>query len=296
MQRQMAKSIVLLGPMGATFSHRAWHSAARLCAIPWDDDKSPIVAVSRNADILAKLIELPGSYGLIAAETEVRRRVNESIESFSRVIAKYHNGDCPIQIIGAVRMPLSFALMARRGKAITDIKGVLGHPQAIAACEAHIKKRGWHIMESTSNGRAAEAVANEEQFRDFAALGPSEAADVFGLNKLHAAFEDAPAITTFFVVGPSSHKVASGMFNRVLMVFRLRDGPMAFVNAIMPFGQMGLNLTYVHSIPNDSRTYDFLAEIQCDKAQINDLQLALKVFKRVTLRSIVFGPFPVMNA
>jgi prephenate dehydratase len=287
-------TIALLGPKGATFSFRAANVATKLLKIvPSFDWDSSFIEVDRNEDILSRLLDGSAKYGIIAAETEVRGRINESLETFARLIEKYHNGDCPIKIVGAIRMPLSFALMVKKGVKRKDIRIVRAHPQGIAACAKNIARACWEVETLTSNGIAIESLHLGDGHE--AALGPAGAARLYDLDILDETFEDAPAVTTFFVLGPEMRTAHPS--NRTLIVFRLLDGPMAFVNAIMPFGQVGLNLTYVHSIHSGKRQYDFIAEVDSPYDKLPDLlKLALPMFKRVTLRSIVFGPFPVLDA
>ena len=285
-------SIVILGPKGATFSYLAAIHATRTLNLPKFDWDSGFVEVADNEQIIPALLENRAKFGIIAAETEVRGRINESLGSFSQLVEHYTNGECPIRIMGALRTPVSFALMARKGARKADIRKVYGHPQALAACAKTIAHAKWEPVECGSNGHAAQLMTRDTE-GTCAALAPADAARMYELEILDEGLQDAPATTTFFVLGLSERKISE--INRALIVFRLKDGPMALVSALTPFGQVGLNMTYVHSFHRSKRLYDFIAEIDCPMEQIDDLRVALEMFGRVTLKSIVLGPFPVVN-
>ncbi len=285
-------SIVILGPKGATFSYLAALHATKVLNLPKFDWDGGFVEVSDNDQIIPALLERRAKFGIIAAETEVRGRINESLGSFSQLVEHYENGECPVRIMGALRTPVSFALMAREGVKKSQIRRIYGHPQALAACAKTIAQAKWEPVECGSNGHAAQLMTRDVE-GTCAALAPADAARMYGLEVLDDGLQDAPATTTFFVLGPNERKISD--VNRALIVFRLKDGPMALVSALMPFGQVGLNMTYVHSFHRSKRMYDFIAEIDCPMDQIEDLRIALEMFERVTLKSVVLGPFPVLN-
>lgn len=296
-ENQQPHNIAILGPKGTTYSFLAAGIAGRMLGWPKFDWDTGFVDLNSNSDILAKLLDGTATYGIIAAETEVRGRVDESLMTFSRLVEKYHNGDCPIRIICAIRMRLSFALFVKKGVKLKDIKTIRAHHQAIAACSQKIERWGWQVEVDTSNGIALQNVSNGSDHE--AALGPVAALKLFhNLGVLNEAFEDAPAVTTFFVLGPDIRPL--GKLNRALAIFQLKDDPMAISGTSATFGLAGLNLRYLQSfaggVQHNRHVYNFVAEIDCPDDGLKGFDAALPLFKFITLRNIVLGPFPVLDA
>src|SRR5579875_2520536 len=93
-------------------------------------------------------------------------------------------------IVAELQVPIAFALLARPGTALCDIKRVGGHPQAMPQC------RGW----LAANLPEAEWVQAADGHLD-AALAGAFAADSYGLEVLVRDVHDrANAVTRFVVV------------------------------------------------------------------------------------------------
>ena len=280
-------TIVLLGPERATFTYGAYAQIAPIYGAP--PLNGNVVAVARNRNVLETLQHTPNAFGLIAVETRVKGRVNESLEAFIKLGSQY-NGDCPLRIMGAATIPLSFALMSR-GCRIENIEGLLAHEQALAACAKPIEKFGGPVEDSISNGRAAQDVANVDRYARFAALGPIEAAEKYGLTVLDTSFEKG--LTTFFLLSSEKGEVSIGRHNRALMVFRTKGGDGALVDALIPFKKNKINLIHIHSVHDTDGVYDFVVEAECDEPGLDRLHAAFKGLRKETIRCTTFGPFEV---
>lgn len=298
MKEHMKKiySITFLGPVGSTFSHKAYIKLASLFDAPPDDGINQLVVASRNGEVISKTI-CHGGYGAIAMETYADGRVAEPLESFIELLALYHNESvCPIHIIGAVKMKPHFVLMAQHGIEASQIKKLVSHIKAFGGCRRKIKGLGLPTEESLSNGKAAEDVASNPLYRYAAAIGPASAAEKYGLNIIDPYFGDQEALTTFFLVGPSAHAVIPSRENRSLIVFKTAHTPGALVDAILPFKAFGLNIMQIHSMHTGNGTYDFVIEIECAEGRLQDLHAAVDIFRKQVAQSVVFGPFPVIRA
>ncbi|MFA6158045.1 MAG: prephenate dehydratase domain-containing protein [Candidatus Paceibacterota bacterium] len=290
--------VTFLGPVRATFSHDAYdiladiYGAPRATAIGQDSNCIP---AATNGEIL-RLVAGHGGYGAIAMETIAEGRVTEPLESFIDLLKLYGNGiPCPFHVVGAIRLRLHFCLMARSGVDIGSIDRVLAHPKALGACRARLSVMNVLNVGVSSNGEGARLVAQSDEHRISAALGPRSASEKYGLTVLDEAFEDSEAITTFFLVAPTFHVVSVGARNRSLVVFKVAHSPGALVRALQSFEAEGLNLIQIHSVHAGNCTYNFAIEIDVGGSQVPAFERAMKAFEGHVERHLVFGPFEVVS-
>lgn len=281
--------IVLLGPKGTTFTYRAYGLIASVFGAP--PLNGNVIEAKRNRDVLEALIHNPNSFGSIAAETKVGGRINDSLEAFIR-LGRHHKGECKPRIIGAAKVPLSFAAMTN-GIGIDEVEGVVAHPQALEACRYKIDQYGWLPEDSTSNGQAAQDVATNPRYAKFVALGPVEAAEKYGLTVVDDDFQRG--VTTFFLLTSGNAEVRTGPYNRALVVFRTRGGPGALVDALKPFKRQKINMIHIHSVHTGNGIYEFVAEIEGTGSQLDRMNASLDGLRLATESCSAFGPFEVIE-
>ncbi|HEY4478809.1 MAG TPA: prephenate dehydratase domain-containing protein [Candidatus Paceibacterota bacterium] len=237
-----------------------------------------------------------GGYGAIATETKAQGRVDPPVNSFIELLRGY-DANCPLGALGATRMKLNFALIARPGVQISEITKIVAHPKALGACRGRIKALGVEVTEAQSNGKAAEDIAREQELIGAAAIASRIAAEKYGLTILSEAFEDEEAITTFFLLGPTpKHSpLVLGERNRGLFVFRTKHVAGALVKVLTPFSEEGINLFHIHSLYVGDGEYDFAIETECSERETEMHSRAVTKAREFVIRSILFGPFPVLG-
>jgi len=275
--------ITFLGPIGATFSHDAYNALAGIYGAPAVTNENYVEA-KNNGEVL-RLIAKHGGCGAIAMETLAEGRVAEPVEAF---IETLQYDDCTFHIVGAVQMKLHFCLMAREG---AEVCGIVAHPKSLGACRARIK---WPTASAPSNGEAARLVAQNAEYATHAALGPRSAAEKYGLKILDEAFEDKEAITTFFLIAPKDHKVATGKKNRALIVYKVLHKPGSLVDSLIPFKTEGLNMIQIHSVHAGNGVYHFAIEVEVGENEMDKWTRAMKVFESSVEKHFTFGPFEVL--
>lgn len=288
----MNRRVTFLGPKGATFSDVAYHRLAVEYGAPIGED-ADYQTVATNHQVIDAIVQ-HGGFGAIAMETAAQGRVAEPLEAFIGLLGNYDNSTRPFSVIRALKMKLSFCLMARAGVALSQVTGVVAHPKALGACKDNVSRLSIPTREATSNGEAARMVAQDSGFGTWAALGPVSAAEKFGLNVVADAYEDATAVTTFFLLGPNACGRVIGEKNRALIVFQTADAPGALVRALEPWEKRGLNLMQIHSVHVNKGTYDFAIEVEVEQNRISSFNEALREFERAVVKHITFGPFQVL--
>ena len=296
------KNITFLGPVGATFSHDAYNVLAEIYDAPKvvrGITETNCVPASANGEILGMITEY-GGYGAIAMETLAEGRVTEPLESFIELLQKFdnHSGSkksCPFHIVGAVKMRLHFCLMVQSGNQAGVVKKIVAHAKSLGACKKNVLRAGAETKTVNSNGEAARLIAEDPEYKNWAALGPKSAAEKYGLEILNPAFEDGEAVTTFFLIAPKEELVRIGKNNRALIVCRLKHQSGSLVKALQVLASENLNLIQIHSVHIANHSYDFAIEIDVPENQIAGMAKAMKKFGGCVEKFLLFGPFEVLS-
>jgi prephenate dehydratase len=223
-----------LGPEG-TFCEEALRS------LPAADraEHLPCVTV---ADALDAVRRGDAAGAVVPLENSVEGSVAETLDELA-------GGDL-LQIVREMLVHVSFALMARPGTDLGDIKTVTTMPHA----EAQV--RGWLRRElpsarfiaapSTADGARAVAAGSAD-----AAVAAPLAAERYRLAILADDIADSPGAVTRFVLAarPGPPPPPTGADRTTVMAFIADDHPGALLELLTEFAVRGVNLTRIESRP-----------------------------------------------
>jgi len=192
------------------------------------------------------------------------------------------------------RLPIEFALLAREGTTLADIKTVGGHPQAEAQCRrwlaASLPGREW--VPYPSNAEAARRVGEGDLD---AALASAAAADRYGLTVLAADVHDrSNAVTRFIEVAPPSALPApTGADRTSLAAFLADDHAGALMEILTEFAVRGINLSTIQSRPTGDGLGSYFFFIDCE-GHIDDARVgeAMMGVRRVCAEVRFLGSYP----
>jgi prephenate dehydratase len=192
------------------------------------------------------------------------------------------------------RLLIDFALLARPGTALADIKTVGGHPQAQPQCRAWLAANlpGAEWVPLASNAEAARQVA--EQRLD-AALAGAFAAAKYGLAVAAADVSDrSNAVTRFVAVGPQGEIPApTGADRTSLAAFLADDHAGALMEILTEFAVRGINLSTIQSRPTGDGLGSYFFFIDCeghvDDARVGEAMMGLR---RVCADVRFLGSYP----
>jgi prephenate dehydratase len=199
-----------------------------------------------------------------------------------------------LAICAELLLPVAFALLARPGTALADVKTVGGHPQAQAQCRrwlaAHLPGAEW--LPASSNAEAARQAA--DGVLD-AALAGAFAAERYGAEILARDVNDVPdAVTRFVVVGrPGPVPAATGADRTSLVAFLREDHPGALMELLTEFAVRGINLTRIESRPTGDGLGKYCFSIDCE-GHLDDARVgeALMGLRRVCAEVKFLGSYP----
>ncbi|HEY7009515.1 MAG TPA: prephenate dehydratase [Jatrophihabitantaceae bacterium] len=241
-----------LGPAG-TFTE----SALRRVAGPDDAEYLPQQHVVAALDAVRTGA---ADFAVVAIENSVEGAVTAVLDTLSA-------GD--LVMVREILVPVSFALAARDGVAIEDVRGVAAHPHAWAQCRrwlaAHLPD-AVHVPE-TSNTVAAQVLADPASEPDFdAALVPPAALTHYRLHVLAEQVADnAAAVTRFVVVGhPGEIPPPTGADKTSLVVHLPDNEAGALLTMLEQFATRGVNLSRIESRPIGDELGRYLFSIDAE--------------------------------
>ena len=224
---------------------------------------------------------LPGSYSELAAGNLFPDAGYSSVETFEDVFlaigaGKAQAGVVPLEntTAGSVYevydllmkhdlyinyseiVKVDHCLASVRGAALSDIKEVYSHPQAIAQSAEFLKQKGIAAKESSNTAVAAKYVA-ESGDKSKGAICSREAAERYDLSVLLEGVNHNKENATKFVA-VSKKLIIKENHDRIAIVFACphRSGSLAGVLGI--FGDYGVNLTEIHSRPDGKNPWSYL--------------------------------------
>jgi prephenate dehydratase len=270
-----------LGPEG-TFTEAAVVALARSRS----GDDAELVSCSSVGTTLTAVRTGATDRGVVPIESSVEGIVTATVDDLAS------GGDVLIQ--AETRLPIEFALLAREGTTLADVKTVGGHPQAEAQCRrwlaASLPGREW--VPFPSNAEAARRVGEGDLD---AALASASAADRYELTVLAPDVHDrSNAVTRFVEVAPpGSLPAPTGADRTSLAAFLGHDHAGALMEILTEFAVRGINLSTIQSRPTGDGLGSYFFFIDCE-GHIDDARVgeAMMGVRRVCAEVRFLGSYP----
>lgn len=152
---------------------------------------------------------------------------------------------------------------------ITKITRVISHPQALNQCVGYIEKHGWETVEYVNTAIAARYVAELGDIHT-AAIASEEAAELYGLKVAERGINESRTNTTRFAVlsAVGNQNRSSGMENRFILMFTVRNEAGMLAKAIDIIGKHGYNMLSLRSRPMKELLWQYYFFVEAE-GQIN---------------------------
>lgn len=187
-----------------------------------------------------------------------------------------------LEIIDEIAIPVEFALLAKPGVSISDIKRIATHPHAHAQCVDWLHKNtpGVHVLPAMSTAAAAEELSEGANYD--AAICSVAAAKHYGLEVLAQGIGDSDSAWTRFVLvsKPGHAQPSTGNDKTTLSVFMHRNQPGALLNILTEFAVRGVDLSRLESRPTKQQLGDYFFSLDCvghiDDENLGDALIELR--------------------
>lgn len=237
------RRIGFLGPEG-TFTEQALLSQADLAG-------EELVPMGTFAEVLAAVDAGALDLGFVGLENSIEGTVTVTIDA----LALEHD----LLIQREVVLGIQLNLLAPPGVGLADVRRILTFPVAAGQCRAWLARElpGVEVVAANSNAEAARLVAEEADGAS-AAVAPSLAAKIYGLEVLASDIEDHPENETRFVlVGRDGYPPATGHDKTTIVVFQRTDRAGSLLAILQEFAARSINLTKLESRPTKKALGDY---------------------------------------
>jgi prephenate dehydratase len=229
-------TVAFLGPEG-TFTEQALLSQSDLAG----HDLVPLPSIP---EVLHAVEQRRADMGFVAVENSIEGAVTVTVDNLAF--------DTDLLIQREVVMGVQMNLLAPSGVGLGDVRRVLSIPVATAQCRAYLRRELPAVVPvaTSSTAEAAQLVSGPEHDGHTAAIAPSVAAKVYGLDVLATDIEDhADNATRFVVVAREGIQPPSGHDKTSVVIFQRTDRPGSLLTILQEFSARSINLTKLESRP-----------------------------------------------
>ncbi len=196
-------------------------------------------------DLFAAIHSGKAHYGMLPVENALAGAVSQAYELLM---------ESDLRIQAEVILHVHHSLLAPAGTPLDEVKFVRSHPQALAQCDAYLRRHRMKPMPWYDTAGSAADLAKDHE-PNTGALATELAAKLYNLDVLESAIEDVPFnFTRFFVIGQDDPP--RGEYNKTSIVFATRHQPSALYDCLGEFASRNINLTKIESRPRGNRPWE----------------------------------------
>lgn len=193
-------------------------------------------------------------YGVLPLENSTAGSVNRIYD----LMMKYH-----FSIIRSVRIKIDHNLLARPGAELSDIREIFSHEQAISQSSEFLRRHPEIRVTTVANTAMAAKLVAESGRRDVAALSSRSCAELYGLNILASAVQDAGNNHTRFICIGKELEIYPGA-DRTSIMLTTPHRPGSLYRIMARINALGINLTKLESRPLPDRDFEFMFYFDLD--------------------------------
>jgi prephenate dehydratase len=192
------------------------------------------------------------------------------------------------KIIGEINLRIKQNLMALPGQTIISIREIRSHPIALSQCMTYLNHlRGVTLIESDDTAGSAKYIS-EYQLKGVAAIAPSAAAEIYGLEILAPGIETYKKnYTKFLILG--NEKDANTDGNKVSICFSTGHKPGSLAAVLVRLAELDINLTKIQSVPRLNGEWEYLFYLDLELNPDHDIALIEDVLENYTSNLEVLG-------
>ena len=255
-----------------------------------------VMTISRNyqrkltAGMRISYSGIKGAFAYFAANRLFPEAEKISCANFAEAYNQVVNGDCdacvlPLEnssagevgdvtdllfsgnlfITETIELSVSHNLMGVPGAALSDIREVVSHPQALAQSRKFIAKHGWKEVTFENTAMAAQYVA-KQQDKHIAAIGSADSASTYGLSILASGINDFAGNTTrFAVLSRSANRSAAEKHGaHFALMFTVKNEAGYLARALNIIGSYGFNMNVLRSRPRKDLLWQYAFYVEAE--------------------------------
>jgi len=195
-----------------------------------------------------------------------------------------------MKILGEHNLRIKQNLMALHGQQITDIKEIRSHPIALAQCMTFLNQfPGMTLIEADDTAGSARIIS-ETQLKGVAAIAPSNAAEIYGLDILASGIETYKQnYTRFLVVGSEDKGNKKG--NKVSICFSTGHKPGSLAKVLVKLAKLEINLSKIQSVPRLNGEWEYMFYLDLELSKNTNSDIIKRVLRKYTSNLEVLGVY-----
>jgi prephenate dehydratase len=195
-----------------------------------------------------------------------------------------------MKILGEHNLRVVQNLMALPGQTISDIKVIRSHPIALAQCMTFLNQYPEIIhIESDDTAGSARQIS-QTGAKGVAAIAPSAAAQIYGLEILAPGIETYKQnYTRFCIVGPEEYGNKKG--NKVSICFSTGHKPGSLAKVLVKLAELEINLSKIQSVPRLNGEWEYMFYLDLELSKNTNSDVIKRVLKNYTSNLEVLGVY-----
>ena len=203
-------------------------------------------------------------YGVLPVENSTAGTVNKVYDLMNE--HKFY-------IVHSLKLFIRHSLLAPEGVAISDIKEVFSHEQALNQCSEYLASLGVKVTVCENTAVAAKMVAASGR-KDCASIGSKDSAELYGLNVLKTGIQNTDNNYTRFICISKKPEIYPGA-KKTSFMMTIPHEPGSLYNILSRFAALGLNMTKLESRPIPGSNFEFMFYFDIDASVYSDNLKAL---------------------
>lgn len=209
-------------------------------------DQIHSVHVDTFREAMGVLDEGSADFAVLPIENSTAGIVNEIYD----LLQEYEN-----YIVGEQIIEIEHCLLGVPGAALSDIRTVYAHPQALLQSAKYLTAHGWQQISMQNNAFAAKRVADEKD-KTQAAVAGEFAAKIYGLEVLQRGVNDCGGNSTRFII-VTNRKIFRKDAKKISICFELPHESGSLYHMLSHFIYNDLNMTKIESRPIEDRDWEY---------------------------------------
>jgi prephenate dehydratase/chorismate mutase/prephenate dehydratase len=241
-----------------------------------------VVPCVHLADAFEAIVSQRADKGVVPVENSQAGSINETYD-----LLLAHD----LVIAGELDHRVIHCLMALPGQSLSAITRVYSHPQALAQCDAYLRKLGVETVPSSDTAGSAKMI-QQQRLTGSAAVASRRAARLYDLEVLAEGIETNPNNFTKFLIIDTKPAPKAAQ-SKTSIVFVVDNRPGTLYRALGALATRQINLIKIESRPGRKRPWDYTFYVDID-GHIDEgrIREALDDLRQQTTFLRVLGSYP----
>lgn len=167
-----------------------------------------------------------------------------------------------LYIVKSYDLSIRHCLLGNKGAALSTIKSVTAHPQALMQCSSFIVEHNFNMVNAINNAVASKEVSESGRI-DIAAISAKENAELYSLDILSEDINNSLMNTTRFVL-VSNKLIVPKSGGKVSLVFSLENSSGTLASVLNIFSAYSLSMSKIESRPLESEKWAYRFYVDID--------------------------------